>query len=111
MEALLAEDLVAWNDANGEYPAARVPVVGRNKVARFHANVVRELPPRLEIRLLNGMPTSVGEYEPEGSLPPRFVTIPVLGPEGRVKATHTVLASRKLRAVAPVRAAGAPRAP
>ena len=41
MEALLAEEIVTLNDTNGRYPAAGVPVVGRNKVARFHAGIAR----------------------------------------------------------------------
>ena len=41
MEALLAEDVVTLNDTNGRYPAAGVAVVGRSKVARFHAGIAR----------------------------------------------------------------------
>jgi RNA polymerase sigma-70 factor, ECF subfamily len=40
--ALLADDAVAWADGGGKFSAARRPVVGADRVARFVAAVVRK---------------------------------------------------------------------
>jgi RNA polymerase sigma-70 factor (ECF subfamily) len=37
---LLAEDAVAWSDGGGQFAAARRPVLGADRVARFVASVV-----------------------------------------------------------------------
>ena len=39
MERLLAADIEATSDGGGEFYAAKVPVVGRQKVALFFSNV------------------------------------------------------------------------
>ncbi|MGW7368342.1 RNA polymerase sigma-70 factor [Streptomyces sp. NPDC054841] len=39
LEALLADDVVAWSDGGGKVGAARRPVVGRERVARFLAGL------------------------------------------------------------------------
>ena len=104
LEALLAEDVVTLNDVNGKYAAAGVPVRGRNKVARFHINVsrLREAAQRFELRLLNGLPAFLAEWDgAERNLAPRLVMIPILDAAGRIRAIHTVLAPEKLGAVAP----------
>ncbi len=40
--ALLADDAVAWADGGGKFAAARRPVTGADRVARFVASVVRK---------------------------------------------------------------------
>jgi hypothetical protein len=68
MEALLAEGVVTLNDTNGRYPAAGVAVVGRNKVARFHAGIARLREgetPRIQIRSLNGTVSIYVEFDPQ----------------------------------------------
>jgi hypothetical protein len=80
MEALLAADVVTLNDTNGRYPAAWVPVVGANKVARFHAGIAdlrRQQLPRIEVRSLNGTPAVVCSYDPPVTdrFAPAFITI------------------------------------
>lgn len=40
--ALLADDAVAWADGGGKFAAARLPVIGADRVARFVASVVRK---------------------------------------------------------------------
>lgn len=89
MEALLAEDIVTFNDTNGRYPAAGVPVVGRNKVARFHVGIadLRKTLPRIEVRTLNGMPAIVASYD--------------VAHAGRVRRIYTVLAPEKLARLIP----------
>ncbi len=104
VEALLTEDVVTLNDVNGKYAAAGVPVHGRNKVARFHVNVsrLREGAPRYELRLLNGLPAFVAEWDvSERNLAPRIVIVPVLDAAGRIRAIHSVLAPEKLAGIAP----------
>ena len=40
--SILAEDAVAWSDGGGKVSAARRPVVGADRVARFVASIVRK---------------------------------------------------------------------
>jgi RNA polymerase sigma-70 factor (ECF subfamily) len=100
LESLLADGVVAVNDGGGVYAAARVPVVGRNKVARFHASLGRGAPSRFAVRLVNGLPAFVGEYdETRPHFAPRFVMIPILDRSGRIRAIHTLVAPAKLRRI------------
>ena len=103
LEKLLGEDVVAVNDGAGKYFAARVPVVGRNKVARFHAKLVRQETPRIAVRNLNGLPAFVGEFDDavEGYAR-RFVSMGWLDAEGRIHRIHTIVADQKLAAIAPL---------
>jgi hypothetical protein len=101
MEAMLADDVVALNDTNGRYPAAGIAVVGRNKVARFHAGVahLREKSvPKVELHWVNGWPAMLIEYEvaPGDRLAPRFVTFGELDAAGRVRRIYSVLNPDKL---------------
>ncbi len=101
MEALLAADVVTLNDTNGRYPAAGVPVVGANKVARFHAGIAglrRQQLPRIEVRSLNGAPAVVCSYDPPVSdrFAPAFITLGELDDDGRIRRIYTVLAPEKL---------------
>jgi len=104
VEALLAADVVALNDANGTYSAARVPVRGRNKVARFQVKIAHLGPGarRYDVRLLNGLPAFVAEWDDRPRhLAPRIALIPVLDAEGRIRALAGVLAPEKLARVSP----------
>ncbi len=97
IESLLAEGVVAVNDGGGVYAAAGVPVIGRNKVARFHASLGRGVPSRFAIRVLNGLPAFVGEYDATPpQLAPRFAMIALLDRAGRIRAIHTIVAPMKL---------------
>lgn len=97
IESLLADGVVATNDGGGVYAAAGVPVIGRNKVARFHASLGRRTPSRFAVRELNGLPAFVGEYDDTPPhLAPRFAMIPILDRAGRIRALHTIVAPRKL---------------
>jgi RNA polymerase sigma-70 factor (ECF subfamily) len=107
VEALLAEGVASVNDVNGKYAAAGVPVLGRNKVARFHVNIarLREFAQRYELRILNGLPALVAEWDTsERNLAPRAVLIPILDSAGAIRAIHTVLTPEKLAHIAPCRA-------
>ncbi len=102
-EALLAEDVVVHTDAGGEYHAARIPVVGRAKVARFYINIARMSgTPRVALRSLNGFPAIVADLDdPKPGISPRVVTLGQLDEAGRLSRIYSVLSSRKLRGVAP----------
>jgi RNA polymerase sigma-70 factor (ECF subfamily) len=106
MEALLAEDVVTLNDTNGRYPAAGVAVVGRAKVARFHAGIARlraGWTPRVELRWLNGAPAVLIEFDPapQDRFAPRFATLGEVDAAGRVRRIYTVLAPEKLARLFP----------
>jgi len=61
LEAHLTDDAVLIADGGGKAVAARNPVVGRSRVARFIAGVTEGAPAstRVEIRRLNGLPAAV----------------------------------------------------
>jgi hypothetical protein len=84
-------------------------VRGRGKVSRFHVRVarLRAAPQRAELRILNGLPACIAEWDVvERNLAPRVVMIPILDAAGRIRAVHTVLAPEKLGAVAPLATRG-----
>jgi RNA polymerase sigma-70 factor (ECF subfamily) len=106
MEALLAEDVVALNDTNGRYPAAGVAVVGRAKVARFHAGIARlraGCTPRVEVRGLNGAPAVLIDFDPapDDRFAPRLVTLGEVDAAGRIRRIYSVLAPDKLARLFP----------
>jgi len=97
LETQLSEDVRAVNDSDGEYHAAGVPVLGRERVIRFHLKLRREQAPRLSVQVLNGLPAVVAEFAeaPEG-VAERLVFFVRLDAEGKVCEMNTVLASGKL---------------
>jgi RNA polymerase sigma-70 factor (ECF subfamily) len=57
---MLAEDALAYSDGGGKVAAARNPIYGANKVARFVLVVPRkEQVDRVEVREVNGQPAVV----------------------------------------------------
>lgn len=58
LERLFAADVTAWADGGGSATAARRPVTGRGKVARYLAGLVRKYAVQLEVRTaeVNGDP-------------------------------------------------------
>ena len=105
LKALLAEDVRSLSDAAGEFFAARVPVVGRDKVARFYTNLAKRRGEgtRLEVRVLNGLPALITEFVDNLSGEAgRVVTTLELDEAGCIRAIHSILATRKLTAVRPI---------
>jgi RNA polymerase sigma factor (sigma-70 family) len=101
LESLLADDVRAVSDSGGEFHAARVPVVGPRKVARFYSRIgERRTVARSAIRVLNGLPALVVEFADGRPGEAERIVIEVgLARDGRIRALDTVLASRKLTAV------------
>ena len=106
IENLLAHDVRQLSDGGGEFITARVPVIGREKVALFNLRIAR-LAKLTDVqfgwRMLNGLPALVVEYP---RAPPqyakRIVMLCELDGEGRIKRIHNVSATRKLSAVRPI---------
>ncbi|HWQ31667.1 MAG TPA: sigma-70 family RNA polymerase sigma factor [Blastocatellia bacterium] len=106
--ALLAEDARHLSDGGGEFVAARVPIVGRDKVALFNSRVVKLAAGgwRFEWRIINGLPALVVEYPkaPQGYARLQITTCE-LDADGRIRQIYSVLATRKLTALRPVSSA------
>lgn len=102
IEAQLAESVRALNDGAGEFFAARVPLLGPRRVTKFHLNISRRRlqAPRVEMRMLNGLPALVIEFtDGKPGEPPRTVMHCEIGDDDRIVALHSVVATRKLSAV------------
>ena len=104
-EALLAENVRHVSDGGGEFHAAKVPIVGRAKVLLFNSRLLQiaqanALDVHSEWRLLNGLPALVFQVP---NIAPGFASRTVLlcqlDADGRIAQLHSVLASRKLKAV------------
>lgn len=102
IEALLTESVRAVSDGAGEYFAARVPIIGPVRVARFHFKIGqrRMLSGQFEMRIVNGLPALVGVFnDRHAGEPPRVVISCELSADGRIDRLYSVVASRKLTAI------------
>ncbi len=106
IEALLTAGARNVNDGGGEFHAARRPVLGSNRIARFMAGLRARLGPdaTFAVRMINGLPALVLDWP---SAPPRVASRTVVAfdvdDDGRIRALYSVLATPKLRALrAPV---------
>jgi RNA polymerase sigma-70 factor, ECF subfamily len=92
LEEVLAADVVAYNDGGGRARAARVPVVGRDKIVRFLSNLLRRFGPTPYARILqvNGEPAAQLSLGGQDSL----VALDVR--DGRIVSIFTVLNPDKL---------------
>ncbi len=101
-EQLLADSVVALSDGGGEFFAARVPVLGRERVFKFYSKIARARlsTAEFEIRNLNGLPALLGRFhdEPHGQ-PPAIVQHVILDGAGRIRQILSVLATPKLASV------------
>ncbi|MES2644403.1 MAG: sigma-70 family RNA polymerase sigma factor [Myxococcota bacterium] len=103
--AQLAPDVVLRSDGGGVFSAAKVPVLGAEKVVKFLLHVASAAGPenRWEIRSLNGAPMAVVELmAPAPGRAPRFVVGVTLGPTGKIVAIHWVLDPAKLTTIPPL---------
>jgi RNA polymerase sigma factor (sigma-70 family) len=110
LEALLSRDVRARNDGDGEFFAARKPVLGLAKVIRFHLNVMPRArgswqraagQPRVAIRSINGLPALVSEMPAalRAGVATRGVLRVELAPDGTIMEVDTIVATAKLRAI------------
>ncbi len=102
VEALLTEDARALNDSDGEFHAARVPLIGAGRVARFHAKIagMRAAGAHLEVRSINGLPALVGDFgSGRPGDPPRAVITIDVAASGRIRGVYSVVSTAKLAAV------------
>ncbi|MEV4757317.1 sigma-70 family RNA polymerase sigma factor [Micromonospora sp. NPDC049559] len=93
LERLLSADVVSWADGGGEIGAARRPVLGRDRVARYLAGGVERFArhARWQIAEINGEPAVLGLVDDD--------VLGVLVPEvtqGRISALRIVASPRKL---------------
>jgi len=90
---VLAEDVVAWSDGGGKVHAALHPVLGRAKVLRFIAGLLRKATPdmRIEIAAINDAPAILLFT---GTRLLYAATFAIAGE--RIRALHTVLNPAKL---------------
>ncbi|MFT3768537.1 MAG: sigma-70 family RNA polymerase sigma factor [Minicystis sp.] len=104
LAATLAAEARQLSDGGGEFFAARVPVVGRAKVAQLFIGLRKQGPAadRYELRMINGLPALVAERATHGSLAPRYILQCEIGPDGLIREVYTVLATRKLTALRPI---------
>jgi RNA polymerase sigma-70 factor (TIGR02957 family) len=93
LEALLAEDVVAWSDGGGKVTAARRLIVGRDRVIRFVAGVVGRLGPvEPAFEEVNGHLALVGRLDGTPVIVADFEVS-----RGRIVALRNVLNPDKLR--------------
>ncbi len=102
--ALLAEQVVALNDGGEEFLAAKVPVVGRERVLKLQLGLMRvggREVVRVTMREINGLPAVVIDFAPtRARRAPRAVLRCDLDSDGRIVALHAILATAKLTALA-----------
>jgi RNA polymerase sigma-70 factor (ECF subfamily) len=97
LEALVSDDVRALHDSAGEYLAARVPVLGRERVLKLYLALRRSETPRLQLKELNGLPGILCEYlEAPPRAARRFVFSIALDAHGRIREMNAILATPKL---------------
>lgn len=102
LAAVFTADVELLSDGAGEFHAARVAVVGANKVATFFATIGQRSGVATTVRVatVSGRPALVVTTgAARRGDPPRFVLVPTVAPDGRVKRLYAILATRKLTAV------------
>ena len=94
LESLLHDDCVQINDGGPKYRASRYPVVGRTRVARFMASLVKKIPAGAEVHRVraNGQ---FGYYTTVNGEP--FMVIVVMWVDGKIASSHGVRNVDKLR--------------
>jgi len=103
IEGMLADSVRSVSDGAGQFFAARVPILGPSRVARFHFKITsrqRLQAAHMEIRMVNGLPALIaelGEHRP--GEPPRVVLRCDIDGDGRIKLLHSVVAREKLSAI------------
>ena len=101
---LLSANVISVSDGGGEFFAARVPVVGREKVALFLSNLIKgaaAMGAQTRLGELNGLFALTTERaNAPKSLAPKVVSLFQLDDDGLIERIYFVMASRKLTALA-----------
>lgn len=94
LESILTADAVSWADGGGQVAAARRPVVGRDRVARYVAGAMAKFLASMELTPVdvNGEPGLLARLD--GQL--AGVLVPALA-DGRLRTLHFVANPEKLR--------------
>ena len=94
--ALLADDAVLLSDGGGVVSAARRPVVGADRMARFMVGIASSIPAEaaMAVEEVNGQPCLVVRH---GDAPASLLTVDVAG--DRISAVQIVVAPAKLAAL------------
>jgi RNA polymerase sigma factor (sigma-70 family) len=103
LEEMLHEDVLHLADGAGKVSAARIPVRGRERVARLHAGLGKGIAlPRIAFTRLNGQLAILADY-PDGAPKPhlarRFAILAQPTGDGRLRRIYLVADEAKLRAV------------
>ncbi|MEM7288603.1 MAG: sigma factor-like helix-turn-helix DNA-binding protein, partial [Actinomycetota bacterium] len=95
LQDLLTEDVVHISDGGAERHAARRPIVGRDRVARFFCNIAARLPDdgRIELVGVNGAPGVLVSVAGQPNIVVSFEFR-----DDRISAVHAVLNPGKLAA-------------
>lgn len=98
---LLADDVTVWSDGGGKATAARRPIRGKEKVARFFLGLAGKAASRFIARIapVNGGP-GVVVYHADGR-PATVLSLDI--EDGRIRAVRTVVNPDKLGTVPPLR--------
>ena len=102
IETLLSQDVQIVSDGAGEFFAARVPIIGRERVMRFYLNTSsrRNGIIKAEFRGINGLPALVAEFaQDRPGQPPRTVLQCELNADGKITQLHATVATQKLTAI------------
>lgn len=102
--ALLSKDIALWSDGGGKVTAARNPIHGADKVARFLFGILAKAPPGFVVRRasINGRPGFVSYFE--DGCPQSVATFDVA--EGSIQAIHLVVNPEKLENIPSLPEAG-----
>ncbi|GAB4578292.1 MAG: RNA polymerase sigma-70 factor [Anaerolineales bacterium] len=93
---ILAQEIVVYSDGGGKAFAAKKPVVGVVKVARFFFGLVKQIPPGWEVRFArsNGLPALVNLIN---GVPHSVMAFQMF--DGRIQNVFVVVNPEKLRGV------------
>ena len=101
VEALLADDVRGFGDGGGEFSAAREPIVGRQRLARFYWSLGRHRPPSaVAVRVVNGLPALLLQFPPGRPVDPQQLVMHIeLDDRDRIIAIRSVMARPKLQSI------------
>jgi RNA polymerase sigma-70 factor (ECF subfamily) len=102
IEAVLSPNARSLSDGGGEFTAARIPILGPAKVAKFYLNVSRDVGEAIVAKIvwLSGLPSLVLELTPRAApLASRLVMQVEVDALGTITMVYSQLATRKLTRV------------